>query len=111
MNLETGQARPLAEMTAVPPLVVDDERAFARATSSTSAPTRELAQRFSGTDEVLLLWYPESERVELCVRDLTTEVSLHLPVAPGRALDAFYHPYAYTAGPATREEAGVSGPR
>ena len=27
-----------------------------------SAPARELAQRLSGGDEVLLLWYPASER-------------------------------------------------
>jgi len=62
-----------------------------------SAPARELAQRLSGTDEVLLLWHPESKRVELSVKDLVTGVSFHLDVAPGRAIDAFYHPYAYMA--------------
>jgi hypothetical protein len=63
-----------------------------------SAPARELAQRLSGTDEVLLLWYPENERVELAVRDLTTGVGFHLDVAPSCAIDAFYHPYVYAAG-------------
>jgi hypothetical protein len=62
-----------------------------------SAPARELAQRLSGTDEVLLFWHPDSERIELSVRDLVTGVSFHLEVAPGRAIDAFYHPYAYMA--------------
>jgi hypothetical protein len=62
-----------------------------------SAPARELAQRRSGTDEVLLLWHPESERVELSVRDLATGAGFHLEVAPGRAIHAFYHPYAYGA--------------
>ena len=63
-----------------------------------SAQARELAQRQSGNDEVLLLWYPESERVELSVRDLTTGDVVHVDVAPGNAIDAFYHPFAYLAG-------------
>jgi hypothetical protein len=29
--------------------------------------TRELAQRLSGTDEILLLWHVQTERVELSV--------------------------------------------
>jgi hypothetical protein len=62
-----------------------------------SAPARELAQRLSGTDEVLLLWHPESERVELSVRDVATGAGFHLEVAAGSAIDAFYHPYAYLA--------------
>ena len=63
-----------------------------------SAQARELAQRQSGSDEVLLLWYPESERVELSVRDVATGVGVHVDVAPGNAMDAFYHPFAYLAG-------------
>lgn len=62
-----------------------------------SAPARELARRLSGTDEVLLLWHPDSERVELAVRDVTTGASFHLEIAPACAIDAFYHPYAYAA--------------
>lgn len=58
---------------------------------------KELAQRVTGQDEVLLLWHPESERVELAVRDVATGVSFHLDVEPGNAIDAFYHPYAYAA--------------
>jgi len=57
----------------------------------------ELAQRVSGKDEVLLLWHPESGRVELAVRDVATGVSFHLEIEPGNAIDAFYHPYAYAA--------------
>lgn len=60
---------------------------------------KELAQRVTGKDEVLLLWHPESERVELAVRDVATGVSFHLDVEPGDAIDAFYHPYAYAARP------------
>jgi hypothetical protein len=60
-----------------------------------SSPTRELAERRSGTVEVLLLWYPEIDRVERSVRDLVTGAGFHIEVAPGNAIDAFYHPYAY----------------
>ena len=61
----------------------------------TRAPTRELAQRLSGTDEVLLLWHPESDRVELAVRNLATGAGCQIDVAPANAIDAFYHPFAY----------------
>lgn len=74
----------------------------------TSTPARELAQRFSGTDEILLLWYPENERVELAVRDVETGASFHLDVAPGCALDAFYHPWVY-AGPPENADCVVQG--
>ena len=62
-----------------------------------SAPTRELAQRRSGTVEVLLLWHREIDRVGLSVRDLSTGAGFQLEVAPANAIDAFYHPYAYAA--------------
>jgi hypothetical protein len=62
-----------------------------------SAPARELAQRLSGTDEVLLLWHPEIDQVEVSVSDVTTGEGFHIEVAPGTAMDAFRHPYAYAA--------------
>ena len=60
-------------------------------------PARELAQRLSGTDEVLLLWHPEIDRVELSVSDVATGEGFHIEIAPGTAMDAFNHPYAYAA--------------
>jgi hypothetical protein len=33
--------------------------------------------------------------VELSVRDLATSDGFQIEVAPGSAIDAFYHPYAY----------------
>jgi hypothetical protein len=68
--------------------------------SPTAAPARELAKRRSGTDEILLLWHPEDDRVEVTVRDLETCVGFQLDVEPAKAIDAFTHPYAYVA---TRE--------
>ena len=63
--------------------------------ASLSARTRELAQRRSGTNEVLLRWYPETNRVELAIRNLATGTDCQVDVAPGDAIDAFYHPFAY----------------
>jgi hypothetical protein len=57
--------------------------------------TRELAQRLSGTVEVLLLWHPEGNWVELSLTDLALGTGFRVVVAPGSALDAFHHPYAY----------------
>jgi hypothetical protein len=62
-----------------------------------SATTRELAQRLSGADEVLLLWHSESDRVELSVRNLATGAGCEIEIAPADAIDAFYHPFAYAA--------------
>jgi hypothetical protein len=66
-------------------------------TSRMTAPARELARRQSGTDEIALLWNPEEDRVEVSVRDVTTGATLHIEIAPGNAMDAFTHPYAYVA--------------
>ena len=60
--------------------------------------TRELAQRRSGREEILLLWHPESGRIEVSVRDLETGDGFEIEVAAGAALDAFRHPYAYAGG-------------
>ena len=66
-----------------------------------SLSVRELAQRLSGTDEVLLLWHPAVNRVEVSVHDVTTGVGFLIEVAPDHAIEAFYHPYAYAASTIT----------
>jgi hypothetical protein len=60
-----------------------------------TAPSRELAQRQSGSVEVRLLWYADGDRVEVSLHDSATDAGFHVDVAPADALDAFYHPYAY----------------
>jgi hypothetical protein len=60
-----------------------------------TTPARELARRRSGHDDIVLLWHPEGDWVEVSVRDVASGASLHLEIAPGNALDAFTHPYAY----------------
>ena len=62
-----------------------------------STAARALAQRMIGTDEVLLLWHPGSERVEVIVRDVETGVGFRLEIAPEAAIEAFYHPFAHVA--------------
>lgn len=64
---------------------------------TTRRTTRELAQRMSGSDEILLLWHSESDHVEIHIRDVATGVGFRLEVPAASAIDAFYHPYAYAA--------------
>jgi hypothetical protein len=53
---------------------------------------------------VLLLWHPDSTRVELVIRDTSTGLSVLVEVAPARAIDAFYHPYAYLTQSPSRDD-------
>lgn len=81
----------------IPPFAETDEGLVPLTGERMSVPLRELAQRVSGTNEVLLLWDPESERVELSVRDVTSGAGFRVEVEPASALEAFHHPYAYVA--------------
>lgn len=67
-------------------------------TASPPGVGRELAERLSGSDEVRLVWYPASDRVEVSVCDLDTGAGFRIAVAADSAVDAFYHPYAYAPG-------------
>ncbi len=98
--------RQISLFIAAAPLLTDRAANPARALAKGDGPslatgeclrpsTRELAQRLSGKDEVLLLWHPETDRVELSVSDVTTGEGFHIAVEPGTAMDAFHHPYAY----------------
>jgi hypothetical protein len=59
--------------------------------------TRELAARESNGVHVLLLWHPIENALTVSVEDSLVGGGFQLAVAPDRALDAFYHPYAYAA--------------
>jgi hypothetical protein len=54
-----------------------------------------LAQRDSAGTHVALLWLEGTRRVWIDVQEPESEDSLVAAVEPGRALDAFRHPYAY----------------
>ncbi len=65
--------------------------------STTTAELVELAARDSDGVHVLLLWHPDENALTLTVEDSRVGDRFQLDVAPDRALDAFYHPYAYAA--------------
>jgi hypothetical protein len=59
--------------------------------------TRELAARDSDGIHVLLLWHPHKNALTVSVEDARVGDRFQVDVAPDRALDAFYHPFAYAA--------------
>ena len=66
---------------------------------STGSPdsARELAARESDGIHVALLWHPGENALTVSVEDERVGDRFSLAVAPDRALDAFYHPFAYAA--------------
>ena len=56
---------------------------------------RELARRESGGLAVALVWHPGEDAVTVSVADSRTGDRFELAVDRTRALDAFYHPFAY----------------
>jgi hypothetical protein len=70
-----------------------EERTMTLATSQ----SRELAVRDSDGVHVELLWHPCENAVTVSVEDSRDGDRFQFAVAPDRALDAFYHPFAYAA--------------
>ena len=60
-------------------------------------PRRELARRASGGIEVALYWSPLDDGTTVEVWDAASDETLVFAVAPERALEAFYHPFAQLA--------------
>lgn len=65
--------------------------------SAETTRARELAARESDGIHVLLLWHPDDNALTVTVEDERVGDRFQLAVAPDRALDAFYHPFAYAA--------------
>ena len=61
------------------------------------AKTRELASRESDGLAVVLLWHEAEDSVTVSVADSRSGARFELAVENERALDAFYHPFAYAA--------------
>ena len=59
--------------------------------------TQELATRASDGLAVSLFWHPSDDSVTVSVADACSGDRFQLVVARERALDAFYHPFAYAA--------------
>jgi hypothetical protein len=64
---------------------------------SATAEILELAARESDGINVVLLWHASSDAVTVSVEDVRVGEWFQLAVSPDRALDAFYHPFAYAA--------------
>jgi hypothetical protein len=65
--------------------------------SPATSHTRELAARESDGIHVVLLWHPDENSLTVSVEDARIGDCFQLAVTPDRALDAFYHPFAYAA--------------
>jgi hypothetical protein len=59
--------------------------------------TAELAAREIGGVNVNLYWDADTNVVFVCVTDSCSGDSFSIDVEAERALDAFYHPYAYAS--------------
>jgi hypothetical protein len=57
----------------------------------------DLAHRRNDGIDIVLWWSPEDDGVAVEVLHLATDDSFELVVERDRALDAFYHPFAYAA--------------
>jgi hypothetical protein len=58
---------------------------------------RELASRESDGLAVRLVWHPIEDALTVSVTDSRTGGRFQVAVGRERALDAFYHPFAYAA--------------
>lgn len=59
--------------------------------------SRELASRDSDGVHVLLLWHPHDDAVTISIEDARAGRCFEFAVERDRALNAFYHPFAYAA--------------
>ena len=65
------------------------------ATGLTDSPPRELASRVSSGAETILYWNERTGAVTVSVWSRDSGQRIEFAVPPAKALDAFYHPYAY----------------
>jgi hypothetical protein len=65
--------------------------------STATATARELAHRYSDGVHVTLVWHPSTDRVMIEVFDEGSGETFEFEAPAARALDAFWHPYAYAA--------------
>ena len=65
--------------------------------SPTTSTTRELAARDNHGISVRLLWHPRESALTVSVEDTCIGDRFQFAVPPERALEAFYHPFAYAA--------------
>jgi hypothetical protein len=64
-------------------------------TTVSCAARHELARRVNGGLEITLFWDGRDNSTSIDIRDASTDETTSFRVPPGRALDAFYHPFAH----------------
>jgi hypothetical protein len=60
---------------------------------------RELARRENDGYTVALFWHPRTDAITVTVENSRTGELLEIDVERHKALDAFYHPFAYDRRP------------
>lgn len=63
--------------------------------SPTTPSTLELAARESDGLRVSLLWHPDEHSITVWLEDPDGGDCRRIAVAPDRAIDAFFHPFAH----------------
>ena len=69
---------------------------------------RELAARENDGYTVSLTWNARTDRLTITVDDSRTGESLSFAPPRDKALDAFYHPFSYAAGPSPLSPARIA---
>jgi hypothetical protein len=59
--------------------------------------TKELAYRQNDGIDVTLLWHSDDDSVVVSIHDAKSDYAFEVGVPRDKALDAFYHPFAYAA--------------
>ena len=59
--------------------------------------TKELAYRQNDGIDVTLFWHSDDDSVVVSIRDAKSDYAFEVGVPRDKALDAFYHPFAYAA--------------
>ena len=64
-------------------------------TTITSASRQELATRVNAGIEITLFWDTRDNSTSIDLHHAATDETISFRVPPGRALDAFHHPFAH----------------
>jgi hypothetical protein len=64
-------------------------------TTLTDTSRRELARRVNGGLEITLFWDRRDNSTSIELYHAATDQTISFRVPPGRALDAFHHPFAH----------------
>jgi hypothetical protein len=64
-------------------------------TTLTHSSRHELARRITGGLEITLCWDSRDNNTSIHLHHAATEQTISFRVPPGRALDAFHHPFAH----------------